>query len=49
MRAELAEAAFAELVDHGYDALTADDLARRLGNSRATFFRYLGSKDDTFT
>lgn len=46
MRAEMVEAAFALVVEHGYDALTADDLARRLGISRATFFRYLGSKDE---
>ncbi|MFE5309838.1 TetR/AcrR family transcriptional regulator [Isoptericola sp. NPDC056605] len=46
MRAELAEAAFGLIVESGYDGLTADDLARGLGISRPTFYRYLGSKDD---
>lgn len=46
MRAELSEAAFAHMVEYGYDACTSDDLAKALGISRATFFRYLGSKDE---
>ena len=45
-RSELAVAAFDLMVEHGYDALTVDDLAREVGVSRATFFRYLGSKDE---
>ncbi|MWB98488.1 TetR/AcrR family transcriptional regulator [Agromyces seonyuensis] len=46
LRAELTDAAFELIVEHGYDAMTADELARALGISRASFFRYLGSKDD---
>ncbi|WP_028708898.1 TetR/AcrR family transcriptional regulator [Propionicicella superfundia] len=46
IRAELVDAAFELIVEHGYEALTAEDLARGLGISRATFFRYLGSKDE---
>ena len=46
MRAEMLEAAFALIVERGYDKLTADDLAKGIGVSRATFFRYLGSKDE---
>ncbi|GAA2974353.1 TetR/AcrR family transcriptional regulator [Microbacterium terrae] len=46
MRTELLAAAFAVILEHGYDDLTADELARSLGISRASFFRHLGSKDD---
>jgi AcrR family transcriptional regulator len=34
------------MVEHGYDAYTTDALAKALGVSRATFFRYLTSKDE---
>ncbi len=46
MRAEMAQAGLQLILDRGYDTLTADELARGLGISRATFFRYLGSKDE---
>lgn len=46
VRSELAEAAFDAIVEHGFEAMTADALAKQLGVSRATLFRYLGSKDD---
>lgn len=46
VRAELAENALALMVEHGYDAYTTDALAKALGVSRATFFRYLTSKDE---
>ncbi|RYH01616.1 TetR/AcrR family transcriptional regulator [Salipiger sp. IMCC34102] len=45
-RTELAVAAFDLMVRHGYDALTVEELAKGVGVSRATFFRYLGSKDE---
>lgn len=46
MRSELASAAVDLMVEHGYDGQSAEDLARSLGISRATFHRYLGSKDE---
>ncbi len=42
----MAESAFELILDRGYENLTADDLARHLGISRPTFYRYLGSKDE---
>jgi len=49
MRAEIANAAFEVMLDHGYDALTVEELAKAVGISRATFFRYFGSKDEVIT
>jgi AcrR family transcriptional regulator len=46
LRAELAEAASAYVAEHGYESTTADALARGIGISRATFFRYFDSKED---
>lgn len=46
IRSETARAALDVLLEHGYDALTADELAKAVGISRATFFRYFGSKDE---
>ncbi|GAA2246915.1 hypothetical protein GCM10009851_35470 [Herbiconiux moechotypicola] len=46
MRQEMAEAALEMMIERGYEALTVDELARGVGVSRATFFRYLGSKDE---
>ena len=46
LRAELADAAADYCADHGFDAVTADDIAHAIGVSRATFFRYFGSKED---
>lgn len=34
------------LAQHGYDSVTAGDLADAIGMSRSTFFRRFGSKDD---
>jgi AcrR family transcriptional regulator len=45
MRRELANAALDVVLDHGFDALTADDIAAAIGMSRATFFRQFGSKE----
>lgn len=45
-RAELARAAVDLFVDHGYDGITVEELSQQLGISRATFFRYFGSKED---
>ncbi|MFF2270949.1 TetR/AcrR family transcriptional regulator [Agromyces sp. NPDC058136] len=43
---DLTAAAVRLLLDRGYDATTADDLADAAGMSRSTFFRRFGSKDD---
>lgn len=45
-RVELAREAVDLFVDHGFDGITVDELAKHLGISRATFFRYFGSKED---
>lgn len=34
------------LSERGYDAVTVDELVRRIGTSRATFFRYFEAKED---
>ncbi|MDJ0458640.1 TetR family transcriptional regulator [Arthrobacter sp. NQ7] len=46
VKAELAEAILAVFIERGYAAVTVDDAARAAGISRATFFRYFGSKED---
>lgn len=46
LRAELADAAADYCAEHGFDSVTADDIAHAIGVSRATFFRYFGSKED---
>ncbi|WP_019201476.1 TetR family transcriptional regulator [Tsukamurella sp. 1534] len=46
LRAELADAAATFCVEHGFDNVTANELARGIGVSRATFFRYFASKED---
>lgn len=45
-RVELAREAVGLFVDHGFDGITVEELAKQLGISRATFFRYFGSKED---
>jgi AcrR family transcriptional regulator len=46
VKAELAAAILAVFIERGYAAVTVDDAARAVGISRATFFRYFGSKED---
>jgi len=46
LRAELADAAATFCAEHGFDAVTATELAQGIGVSRATFFRYFASKED---
>ena len=46
LRSELALAATDIFAVEGFDEVTVDDLVQRLGISRATFFRYFGSKDE---
>jgi len=43
-RQRLADAAFAEFEERGYAACTIDDVARRAGTSRATFYVHYASK-----
>lgn len=44
VRRELRVAALSLFKDQGFAATTVDDIARRAGVSRSTFFRYFGSK-----
>ncbi|MFT4051205.1 MAG: TetR family transcriptional regulator [Microbacterium sp.] len=46
VRAETAEVAVRVFAEHGFDQTTVDDVAREAGISRATFFRYFGSKEE---
>lgn len=46
LHTELAIAASDYCAQHGFDAVTADDIAHNIGISRATFFRYFRSKED---
>lgn len=46
LRAELADAAATFCAEHGFDEVTADQIAQGIGVSRATFFRYFASKED---
>ncbi len=45
-REAIAAAAVRLFVEQGYDATTVDQIAREAGSSRATVFRYFGSKED---
>jgi len=45
-RVALAREAVDLFVDYGFDGITVEETARQLGISRATFFRYFGSKED---
>ena len=45
-RAMIAEAAGELFLEQTYAGTTVDDIARRAGVSRATFFNYVGSKSD---
>lgn len=42
----LVAAAFELFEEHGFDGTTAEDIARRAGVGRTTFFRAFGSKED---
>ncbi|MEN2739645.1 TetR family transcriptional regulator [Microbacterium sp. X-17] len=46
LRAQLATAASDFCAEHGFDDVTVDEIAQSIGVSRATFFRYFGSKED---
>ncbi|MEV7608607.1 TetR family transcriptional regulator [Microbacterium sp. NPDC089320] len=46
LRARLAVAATDIFAAEGFDAVSAESVAHRLGISRATFFRYFASKDE---
>lgn len=44
--AAIEEAAFALFAERGFEATTIDDIARAVGVSRRTLFRYYPSKND---
>lgn len=46
LRAELAESAYDYFAARDFDSVTVDEVAHGIGISRATFFRYFGSKED---
>ncbi|MDU0328427.1 TetR family transcriptional regulator [Microbacterium sp. KSW2-21] len=46
LRAQFAAAVLAVFLQRGYSSVTVEDAAREAGISRATFFRYFGSKED---
>jgi AcrR family transcriptional regulator len=46
VRREIAHAAWLLFAGRGYEATTVDEIARRSGISRRTFFRYFSSKED---
>lgn len=46
LRRELADRIFDAFAEHGFSELTAEEAARTAGISRATFFRYFGSKEE---
>ncbi|MGP2442703.1 TetR/AcrR family transcriptional regulator [Streptomyces sp. JW3] len=46
IRERLAQVTLEQVLHHGYDRLTLNDLAAASGVSRSTFLRYLGSKED---
>ena len=43
---EIERAALRLFLDHGYDAVSVDDIAGRVGMSGRTFFRYYATKDE---
>jgi AcrR family transcriptional regulator len=45
-RAEIAEVAFRVFAERGFDQVTATEVAKAAGISRASFFRYFESKED---
>ncbi|WP_203336293.1 TetR family transcriptional regulator [Nocardioides limicola] len=45
-RERIVEAAFALCAERGFDATTVDDVARRAGVGRSTFFRSFASKEE---
>lgn len=47
-RAEIVEAAFDALVEHGYEGVTMLDVAQRAGASKETLYRWFGDRERLF-
>jgi AcrR family transcriptional regulator len=48
-RENITQLAVVPLIEHGFDAVTIDDLAKAAGISKRTFFRYFATKEDVVT
>lgn len=48
-RQKVLDAALAELVEHGYDRLTTEAIARRAGSSKQTIYRWFGNREGLIT
>lgn len=46
LRREIAKTVSGIFVERGFDVVTVEEVAKEAGISRATFFRYFGSKED---
>ncbi|MDW3219241.1 MAG: TetR/AcrR family transcriptional regulator [Acidimicrobiales bacterium] len=48
-RSRYIESALGLFIEHGYNGMSMDDLVSAVGGSKATLYRYFGSKEDLFS